>query len=355
MDNATTGIRVSKNGAVMVDRNSATAPAHDDDGYYRVALSATDTNTLGTLLIQYEESGVCLPGWKEFMVVPANVWDSFFGADNLQVDMTQIVGGAVPTPTTTGVPDVNVERWLDTLVTLGAGAPDVNVASMDAGSIASGVIAAGELANIENEIWDALKSGHVIANSFGDFLDIEVSSRSAPATAQTITADQNVNVNQWLGAAAPALVGGRLDASVGAMAANVITAAAINSAALTAAKFGAGAIDANALATDAVNEIARAILPQINTAYPNIEFLFVAASDHVTPVTGATGTSVERSIDGGAFGAGTGTLTEVSDGIYQYDASAADMNGAIITFRFLATGGTPGAPDDRFVTIVTAA
>ena len=124
---------------------------------------------------------------------------------------------------------------------------------------------------------------------------------------------------------------------------------------IVAASFGAGAIDAGALATDAVNEIARAILPQINTAYSDIEFLFVAASDHVTPVTAASGTAVTRSIDGGAFGAGTGTLAEVGNGIYQYDASAADMNGAIITFRFTGTGGTPGAPDDRFLTIVTAA
>ena len=142
-----------------------------------------------------------------------------------------------------------------------------------------------------------------------------------------------------------ALVGGRMDSDVAVMQANVITAGVIAT----------DAVDADALATDAVQEIARAILPQINTAFSDIEFLFVAASDHVTPVTGATGTGVTRSIDGGAFGAGTGTLAEVGDGIYQYDASAADMNGAIITFRFTASGGTPGAPDDRFLTMITAA
>lgn len=47
------------------------------------------------------------------------------------IDMIRIVGGLVPTPSTTGVPDVNVERWLDTLVTLSAGAPDVNIQSTD--------------------------------------------------------------------------------------------------------------------------------------------------------------------------------------------------------------------------------
>ncbi len=270
MDNATTGIRVSKNGATMIDRNSATAPAHDDDGFYRVALSATDTNTLGTLMIQYEESAVCLPMWKEFMVVSTQVYDSLFGTDLL---------------------DVNTAQWLGTAVTLGAGAPDVNVASMDASSIATGVLAtnaiaagsiaatalngkgdwnigktgysltqsfpanfadlsivvtsglvdvtqaaadkvwgtatrelsaltASQLTAIEDEIWDALKSAHVVANSFGDFLDIEVSGRLASA-----------DIN---------LTGGALDVVTAVtnaivlptIPANWITAAGINAAAL---------------------------------------------------------------------------------------------------------------------------
>jgi hypothetical protein len=94
-------------------------------------------------------------------------------------------------------------------------------------------------------------------------------------------------------------------------------------------------------------------MPVQGVALANIPFLLVAASDHVTPVTLATGLSITRSIDGGAFAPGTGAISEVGNGNYAYDASAADMNGGIITFRLTATGGTPGAPDDRFVTIVT--
>lgn len=112
-------------------------------------------------------------------------------------------------------------------------------------------------------------------------------------------------------------------------------------------------VNANALATDAVNEIRDALLPTQNAAFDNIEFLFVAASDHVTPVTGATTITGTRSIDGAAFVSVSGAIAEVGNGIYQFDALAADMNGGIITFRFAATGGTPGAPDDRFLTIVT--
>lgn len=107
--------------------------------------------------------------------------------------------------------------------------------------------------------------------------------------------------------------------------------------------------------TISLNAIRDAILPTSNAALSNIEFLFVAASDHVTPVTAASTISGSRSIDGGAFTAVSGTIAEVGNGIYQFDALATDMNGGIITFRFIATGGTPGAPDDTFVTVVTGA
>jgi hypothetical protein len=50
-----------------------------------------------------------------------------------------------------------------------------------------------------------------------------------------------------------ALVSGRMDSSVGAMAANVLTATAINSGAITSAKFAAGAIDAAAIADGAID------------------------------------------------------------------------------------------------------
>jgi len=66
-----------------------------------------------------------------------------------------------------------------------------------------------------------------------------------PQTANsTLAVDANgrVDLSKVLGAAINALVAGRMDASVGAMAAGVITAAA----------HAAGAIDANAIATDAI-------------------------------------------------------------------------------------------------------
>ena len=47
---------------------------------------------------------------------------------------------------------------------------------------------------IADAVWDELKAGHVVENSFGDFLDIEVSSRLAPTTAAR-TLDVTTNGN----------------------------------------------------------------------------------------------------------------------------------------------------------------
>jgi hypothetical protein len=162
------------------------------DGYYTLDLSTGNTDTEGFLVVLFNDDSLILPLRHEFHVLNANTYDALFdaaGTDTLQVDLTQIVGGTVPTPTTTGVPDVNVERWSDTLVTLGAGAPDVNVASMDAGSIASGVIAAAELTNIENEIWDAPMASHITAGSMGLANNVIRANVATAGAAGTITLD----------------------------------------------------------------------------------------------------------------------------------------------------------------------
>jgi len=89
------------------------------------------------------------------------------------------------------------------------------------------------------------------------------------------------------------------------------------------------------------------VIPEKNAAFSNIYVLMVDDTDHVTPKTGLTLT-VQRSLDGAAFGAATGSAAEISNGMYQFDATAADMNADTITFRFSGTDA-----DDTFLTIVT--
>jgi len=85
-----------------------------------------------------------------------------------------------------------------------------------------------------------------------------------------------------------------------------------------------------------------------NVAFPNFSFLMVLASDHVTPATGLTVTG-QRKLDNGSFVAVSGTFREISNGIYEFDALAADTNATTGTWRFSAA-----TADDTFITFKTA-
>ena len=85
-----------------------------------------------------------------------------------------------------------------------------------------------------------------------------------------------------------------------------------------------------------------------NTALAAFEFLMTDSTNHA-PATGKT-VAVTRSINGGAFGAGTlSAVTEVSSGIYAVDFGAGDLNGNVIVLRATATGC-----DDCFERVITA-
>src|SRR3990172_9736484 len=76
IDHATTGAMCSKNGGALTIRSQAvTASTYDARGCYRVTLSTTDTNTLGTLRMIFEEAATCLPVWQDFEVITAVAWN----------------------------------------------------------------------------------------------------------------------------------------------------------------------------------------------------------------------------------------------------------------------------------------
>lgn len=82
-------IRLSKNGGAYAQTSNAAGATHDENGLYGVPLNTTDTATLGRLKVYIHESGA-LAVWETFMVVPANVWDSLFGADILHMSLYEI-------------------------------------------------------------------------------------------------------------------------------------------------------------------------------------------------------------------------------------------------------------------------
>jgi hypothetical protein len=86
-ENTSTGIRISKNGGAFAARHAtAGASNYDAFGNYLVPLDTTDTNTLGTLRMQYANAAAFCPIFQDFMVVNTALWDALFAAS----------GGAIP-------------------------------------------------------------------------------------------------------------------------------------------------------------------------------------------------------------------------------------------------------------------
>lgn len=161
--------RLKKNNGAWAQINDATTATHEEEGWYEKEFDATDTNTVGILIVAVYISGN-LAYWKEFQVVEEAVYDMFFAAS-----ATGIIGTAQ-----TG----------DSFARLGA----------PAGASVSADVAAVKV-----------DTAAILVDT-GTTLDARI-----PA----------------------ALVSGRMDCSVGAMAANVLTATAINADAITAAKLAA--------------------------------------------------------------------------------------------------------------------
>jgi hypothetical protein len=270
-------IRLAKNGGAWAQKNAAQTLTHEENGWYEVTLDATDTNTLGILMVAVHKAGA-LPVWIEFTVLPANVYDSIVGgSDNLQVDTIQ-VGGTTQTARDLGA---------SILLSPGTGTGQVSLSS---GAVTVGTnndkTGYGLSAAAVQAVWDALTSALTTVGSIGKKL------------ADWVLGSDNkviLSNNAHTGATVPTVTS--------------VT---------------------NAVKIDAAFKK--------NTTYNSYTFLMVDDTDGKTPETGLTGISCTRSIDGAAFGACANVASEVGSGWYKIDLAAGDLNGDEIILRFTKAG-----------------
>lgn len=182
-------IRLSKNGANIAQKNEANDATTDELGYYDCPLDATDTGTLGVLQLFVHESGA-LPVFHEYMIVPANVWDSFFGADKLDVNTAELAnidfGATMKTsletavdaaldndipavPTAGSVNDVlnDLDSKLPTNKIMGSSTATDKDDEIDG---IKAIVDTLSLPAIVNGVWDDPTAGHVLAGSEGKAL-----------------------------------------------------------------------------------------------------------------------------------------------------------------------------------------
>lgn len=106
-------VRLSKNGGDFAQTSDANAATHDENGWYDKTIVIGDVDTLGRLTVSVSESGA-LPVWETYMVVSANTWDSLFGTDELEVDVTTWHDDSVPEPCQPGYPEADMTYKLGT-------------------------------------------------------------------------------------------------------------------------------------------------------------------------------------------------------------------------------------------------
>lgn len=216
-------LSISKNGGTLTALASAATLTHISNGQYTLVLTTGNTDTLGRAQITCNKSTYQMPEVR-LMVVPAMVFDSMIlGSDRFDVNVTHVADTA----------QTARDIGASVLLSNGTGAGQVK--------LASGYVAM---------TWADIGSPTTVVNLSG----------TTVKTATDVESDTS-DIQARLPAA---LVSGRMDSSVGAMAADTLTAAAIAASAVTEIQSG--------LATSTnVSDAQTAIITQVDANETKID------------------------------------------------------------------------------------
>lgn len=104
-------MQLSKDGGAFAQKNATGNATHDTDGWYSTTLNATDSATVGILLLQVVVAG-SLPVWHEFFVVEEAVYDAIYAASAAGPLQSTVAGRTLDITATgaAGVDWANVEN-----------------------------------------------------------------------------------------------------------------------------------------------------------------------------------------------------------------------------------------------------
>jgi hypothetical protein len=279
---ANTDIKIWKTGATsLADKNSGGA-THIADGIYYCTLDATDTNTLGPMII-FIHVADALAVRVPCVVLTANVYDSLIGGtDLLEIDLTQIGGDAQSATDLKDFADAGYD-------------PSTNKVQ--------GVVLTDTVTTYTGNTPQTGDSFARLGAPAGASVSADVAAvKSQTAAIETDTQDIQSRIPA-------ALVSGRIDASVGAMASNTLTA--------------------SALATDAVTEIQSGLATSSALA---------TTDGKVDSILTDTGTTIPAQISG----LNNLSSTDVEDAVW--DATMADHLISGSTGAALNAAGAAGDP-----------
>lgn len=194
-------MQLSKDGGAFAQKNASGNATHDADGWYSTSLDATDTATVGELILQVTVSGA-LPVWTRWYVVEEAIYDAFFAASSNA--FTGAAGSSQLSDIANDVIDSSVIATgaidADSIASNAITAAKIATDAITAAKIAADAIGASELAtDAVNEIRDSILSD---STAFaGANIDAAVSSRSSHSAADSADAvwDEDATGHQTQG------------------------------------------------------------------------------------------------------------------------------------------------------------
>jgi len=87
-------MRLSKDGGAFAQKNASGNATHDSDGWYSTTLDATDTATVGELILNVHQPANMLPVQVRFTVVEEAVYDALYAAS---ADIATVVNASIVT------------------------------------------------------------------------------------------------------------------------------------------------------------------------------------------------------------------------------------------------------------------
>jgi hypothetical protein len=186
---AATGLdsEVSKDGGTFTDCTNEATEIATASGVYFLDLTATEMNADCVVVIVKTTTS----GAKTTIITlyPEEIGD-------YRADVQQWLGAVPATPTVAGVPKVDVGHLLGTAVATphtngwfpatvkdGTGTGEIDTA---AGRVA---LTEAQIDQIVDETWDEPKAGHAVANTYGAYVDVAVSTRTVPGDAMDLVTD----------------------------------------------------------------------------------------------------------------------------------------------------------------------
>ncbi len=334
-------VRLSKVEGAFAQKNDATACTHLENGYYKCPIDATDTNTLGPLLVAVNETGA-LPVWKECVVLTATNYEALIGTGT-----AFDANGAIKVQSGTGSNqlDLSSGRLKDDKPAVGRVALKKGSTSYIASVYIESQLTGGPLTGLvfNTASLSAYYTRADQGNADATAISLVAATRGSFTSSGFIQKDAT-NTPGWYEVGIPNAV-----LATGSPWATVTLKGAAN---MKPATIFIELVDnvAGDLATligtpttDVSTDIAVTGKSPVGSYRKNVAaqrahpIFFRSTSSVQSGLTGlGTGFTVTVSKDGGAFGATTGTNAEIANGAYLFSPSAADVN--CDTCYFQATG-----------------